>query len=106
MKNMKKRSTMRQLLSSLLVLLSTQLGAAELPPLSEMAKGWPGHGAVATAEKRDGRWTFAIAGQPFAREHAQVPPEQVLFEIGSISKVFTGILLADAVAAGKLGLDD
>jgi D-alanyl-D-alanine-carboxypeptidase/D-alanyl-D-alanine-endopeptidase len=28
----------------------------------------------------------------------------VLFEIGSISKVFTGILLADAVKEGKLGL--
>ena len=97
---------MRKLLSSLLLLLSTPLGAAELPPLSEMTKGWPGKGAIATAEKRDGRWMFAIAGQPFAPEHAQVPPEQVLFEIGSISKVFTGILLADAVAAGKLGLDD
>jgi CubicO group peptidase (beta-lactamase class C family) len=30
----------------------------------------------------------------------------VIFEIGSISKVFTAILLADAVQAGKLGLDD
>ncbi len=30
----------------------------------------------------------------------------MLFEIGSISKVFTGVLLADAVLEGKLTLDD
>ena len=106
---MKKRPTMRALLSSLLVMFWTPLGAAELPPLGEPAKAWAaslGHGAVATAEKRDGRWTFALAGRPFAAGHAEVPAERVIFEIGSISKVFTGILLADAVQAGKLGLDD
>ena len=29
-----------------------------------------------------------------------------LYEIGSISKVITGLLLADAVVEGKLSLDD
>jgi D-alanyl-D-alanine-carboxypeptidase/D-alanyl-D-alanine-endopeptidase len=84
-------------------------GAADLPPLGDQASAWAasmGHGAVATAEKRDGRWTFALAGQPFAAGQAEVPAGQVLFEIGSITKVFTGILLADAVIDGKLGLDD
>jgi D-alanyl-D-alanine-carboxypeptidase/D-alanyl-D-alanine-endopeptidase len=84
-------------------------GAADLPPLGDQASAWAasmGHGAVATAEKRDGKWTFALAGQPFAAGHAEVPTSQVLFEIGSITKVFTGILLADAVIDGKLGLDD
>jgi D-alanyl-D-alanine-carboxypeptidase/D-alanyl-D-alanine-endopeptidase len=93
----------------LLLSFGAGLGAAELPPLAEPAVKWAaalGHGAVATAEKRDGRWAFAIAGQPFAAGHAEVPPQQVLFEIGSITKVFTGILLADAVLEGKLGLDD
>src|SRR6185436_4233044 len=56
--------------------------------------------------KRDGKWSFAVAGQPFAAGHAEVPADRVLFEIGSISKVFTGILLADAVVDGKLGFDD
>jgi D-alanyl-D-alanine-carboxypeptidase/D-alanyl-D-alanine-endopeptidase len=93
----------------LLLLCSTTLCAAGLTPLAEPAKAWAvglGHGAVATAEKRDGSWTFAIAGQPFAAGHAEVPAERVLFEIGSITKVFTGILLADAVREGKLGLGD
>jgi len=100
---------MRKSIPFLLLLFSLPLHAAELPPLAEKAPAWAasvGHGAVATAEKRDGRWAFAIAGQPFAAEHAAVPPERVIFEIGSISKVFTGILLADAVADGKLSLDD
>ena len=99
----------RWLICVLVLSFSTTLGAAGLPPLGEEAKAWAkglGHGAVATAEKRNGQWTFAIAGQPFAAGHAEVPAERVVFEIGSISKVFTGILLADAVKAGKLGFDD
>src|SRR3954447_3221708 len=86
------------------------LHAAELPPLGDQAAAWVaamgGHGAVATAEKRNGQWTFAISGQPFAAGHAEVAAQKALFEIGSISKVFTGILLADAVSEGKLGLGD
>jgi D-alanyl-D-alanine-carboxypeptidase/D-alanyl-D-alanine-endopeptidase len=100
---------MRTLIFFLLLSLGRAAGAAELPPLGSQAKAWAasfGHGAVATAEKRDGKWTFAMAGQPFAAGHAPGQAERVIFEIGSISKVFTGILLADAVQAGKLGLDD
>ena len=100
---------MRTLILLLLSSLGRVAGAAELPPLKDQAATFAasvGKGAVATAEKRDGKWNFAIAGQPFAAGHAEVPAERVIFEIGSISKVFTGILLADAVQAGKLGLDD
>src|SRR6185295_3463033 len=100
---------MRKLISLLLLFFGTQLGAAEPPPLGERAATWAtglGHGAVATAEKRDGKWMFAIAGQQFAAGHAEVPPERVLFEIGSITKVFTGIVLAGAVRDGKLSLND
>jgi len=80
-----------------------------MPSPSEQTATWAkslGHGAVATAVKLNGKWTFALGGQPFAAGHAEVPAEQVLFEIGSITKVFTGILLAHAVKEGKLGLDD
>ena len=102
---------MRRWISLCLLLLvsGTRLGAAELPPLEGQVAKWAadlGHGAVAAAAKRDGRWMYTMAGQPFAAGHAEVPAERVLFEIGSISKVFTGILLADAVRTGKLGLDD
>ena len=99
----------RSLAVLLLLSFCAPLGAAELPPLGSQASKWAadlGHGAVATAEKRAGQWTFAIAGQPFAAGHAEVPAQQVIFEIGSISKVFTGILLAHAVLDGKLGFDD
>lgn len=37
---------------------------------------------------------------------AGVPPERVLFEIGSITKFFTGLLLAQATIDGKASLDD
>lgn len=102
---------MRSMLAVLLLLVSfPSLQAAELPPLGDQASAWVtsmgGHGAVATAEKRNGHWTFAISGQPFAAEHAEVAAQKTLFEIGSISKVFTGILLAGAVSEGKLGLED
>ena len=40
-----------------------------------------------------------------AADDPTVPDGNTLFEIGSISKVFTGILLADAVEQGKLKLD-
>ena len=36
----------------------------------------------------------------------QPPDAETFFEIGSISKVFTGILLARAIESGKLGLED
>lgn len=100
---------MRSFIFLLLLSLGRVVAAAELPPLGKAAVEWAaslGHGAVATAEKRDGRWTFALAGKPFAEGHAEVPAERVIFEIGSISKVFTGILLAGAVQEGRLGLDD
>jgi CubicO group peptidase (beta-lactamase class C family) len=81
----------------------------EPPPLAKHALGVAAtyeHGAIATAEKRGGHWNFALAGEAFPAGHASVPPEKVIFEIGSISKVFTGLLLADAVVEGKLALTD
>jgi D-alanyl-D-alanine-carboxypeptidase/D-alanyl-D-alanine-endopeptidase len=39
-------------------------------------------------------------------EGTSAPNDKTLYEIGSISKVFTSLLLADAVESGKLKLDD
>ncbi len=79
--------------------------AATPMPLGEAATKVAGKlskGAVVTAECVDGSTTYAAAG---ALEPAGTPPEKVIFEIGSISKVFTGLLLAQAVLEKKLTLD-
>jgi D-alanyl-D-alanine-carboxypeptidase/D-alanyl-D-alanine-endopeptidase len=59
-------------------------------------------GCIVTAESSDGKARFSIAGKP---EPENIPAEKRIFEIGSISKVFTGLLLANAVESGKLRLD-
>ncbi|HXB44345.1 MAG TPA: serine hydrolase domain-containing protein [Puia sp.] len=41
-----------------------------------------------------------------ARGNKKIPDEHTLFEIGSLSKTFTSILLADAVNSGAVKLDD
>jgi CubicO group peptidase (beta-lactamase class C family) len=54
-------------------------------------------GSVAVGVLRGGVESFGAAG-----DAGQLP----LYEIGSISKVFTGLLLAQAVEKGELSLDD
>ena len=54
---------------------------------------------------KDGKVFFYGYGET-ARGNKQIPNEHTLFEIGSISKTFTSILLADAVNSGKVKLDD
>ncbi len=41
-----------------------------------------------------------------SRSDPRVPDGETVFEIGSISKVYTGLLLADSVARGLVALDD
>ena len=50
------------------------------------------------------RRTFA-AGQ-YSRDDTRTPDADSLFEVGSVTKVFTGLLLARAVERAELGLDD
>lgn len=54
---------------------------------------------------KDGKIIFYGYGET-ARGNKQIPDEHTIFEIGSLSKTFTSILLADAVNAGKVKLDD
>ena len=68
---------------------------------SSLAEKLPA-GCIVTAESIDGKARFSLAGKA---EPENIPTERRIFEIGSISKVFTGLLLADAVESGKLRLD-
>ncbi|MDQ2863491.1 MAG: serine hydrolase [Bacteroidota bacterium] len=54
---------------------------------------------------RNGKITFYGYGET-ARGNKQIPDEHTIFEIGSVSKTFTAILLALAVDNGKAKLDD
>jgi CubicO group peptidase (beta-lactamase class C family) len=74
-----------------------------LPAVAKAAAGLPAGGFV-LAEIDGAAVTFAAAGHPAPR--AGLAPEQVVFEIGSITKVFTALLLAQTVLAGKATLDD
>lgn len=87
-----------------------------LPPLSfdsppqallqAAMQGVPAGTAVA-AVWRDGHLHMAGVrdGEPLP-DHELTGARAPLFEIGSISKVFTGVLLAQAVERGELALDD
>ena len=70
-----------------------------------LALGELQHGQAAVGVWRDGKALEALvrAGDAVPPPVPGAPP---LFEIGSISKVFTGLLLAQAVERGDLGLDD
>lgn len=86
---------------------ATVLHAAPPVDLDVALRQWLGenpHG-VAAAWVDESGVTFANAGQ-FAAADARAITPDTYFEIGSLTKVFTGALLADAVQQGKLQLDD
>lgn len=60
-------------------------------------------GCIVTAERTGDEVKYAISGK--APEAGDERPEKLVFEIGSISKVFTGLLLAQAVVEKKVTLD-
>lgn len=64
-------------------------------------------GGIVIGESLDGKVTFAGFASPADKTKNPAEPytEKVLFEIGSITKVFTGLLLAKAVVEEKVTLD-
>ncbi len=70
--------------------------------MEQAAAGLPQGCIVAGEMGLDGVPVFSVAGR---QEPAGVAPEKVVFEIGSISKVFTGLLLAQAVLEKKVRLE-
>ena len=61
-------------------------------------------GGFVMGESVEGKVHYAVIGAPLP--HAGAVPEKVIFEIGSISKVFTSLLLAQTVMEGKAALTD
>ncbi len=86
--------------------LAAQTEPAKIEPLSlkaaaqKMAQHLPA-GCIVTAEFKNQATDSAVAGAP----HGDFPPDKLLFEIGSISKVFTSLLLAQAVIEKRVTLD-
>jgi D-alanyl-D-alanine-carboxypeptidase/D-alanyl-D-alanine-endopeptidase len=81
--------------------------ATDVPALARSALGSE-VGVSSVATWRNGTLTSATVFRAEPRgEIANWPQAQApMFEIGSVSKVFTGLLLAQAVEKGELSLDD
>ena len=60
--------------------------------------------AVSLGVVQAGKSVSAHAGT-LSPDAATTPDDQTLYEIGSVTKVFTGLLLADAVGRGEVSLD-
>ena len=63
------------------------------------------HVGILVGVRRDGETTIAARGR-VADDRPQRPDERTIFEIGSITKVFTATLLADLAREGLVALDD
>ena len=99
------KSTFLVLCCSVSSALVADAASPEAKPLSAAAElmlpNLP-RGCIVTAEKIDDRVVFACAGET---KPQGIAPKRVLFEIGSLTKVFTGLLLAKAVSEGRVTLD-
>ena len=99
---------MKNVLSLLLVLLAAAVAAAKPPAdlqkkLDEFVAGGPGGAAVAWVDA-DGTVFFNSGTMSVADPRAISPDTQ--FEIGSITKVFTALLLAESERLGKVARTD
>lgn len=101
----------------LLARMPATAGAALLPRMAHAAAADPVQalvddfvksgksGGVSVAVVRDGRTRFHNAGLAI-RESNTPASEHMVYEIGSISKTFTSLILAHAIREGRATLDD
>ncbi|WP_367128754.1 serine hydrolase domain-containing protein [Saccharothrix sp. HUAS TT1] len=76
--------------------------AEVLTPLLAVTSGATG---VAVAARHDGQRVVLCSGVTARDDPSPVRPD-TRFELGSLTKTFTALLLADAVARGEVGYDD
>jgi CubicO group peptidase (beta-lactamase class C family) len=94
---------MRRLLALFACLFAVCAGHAKtLAEAAESLAAKVPAGCIVTAESTPQGTRFTLVGQ--SPDTAQAP-ETLVFEIASLTKIFTGILLADAVVAKKVTLD-
>jgi CubicO group peptidase (beta-lactamase class C family) len=94
-KNYKVAST-----NTLFTLLDKEIDSAVQPYITMQATAGLSIGIL-----ENGKTIFYGYGET-EKGNKQIPDKHTLFEIGSISKTFTAILLANAVNSGKVKLDD
>jgi CubicO group peptidase (beta-lactamase class C family) len=73
------------------------------PALARAASLLPAGGMVVAEVRSDGVHYLSVGR---AAPVEGIPPERVIFEVGSIAKVFTGLLLAQAVVEHRVALGD
>lgn len=105
------------LLSAIFCLSTWGVAFAQLPKAGrdagQLAEAVLGElpGVVSVGLLRDGEIQVAVRrrerpGEPVQKIDGPAPGEEPIFEIGSVSKVFTGLLVAHRVERGELALDD
>ena len=92
---------------ALMVSLSIVISAQDIDKiLQERLKADPLGSAFSVAVVNEKGTKFYNAGKTSKRANALVADENTIYEIGSITKVFVGILLAESVKRGEVKLDD
>lgn len=80
--------------------------AAKIDPLVQPLLSGRKNAAVAVGVLRDGTATVYGYGTVHTRLGDRTPDGRTLFAVGSVTKAFTGLLLAEAVRRGEVALDD
>lgn len=99
------RDMLAKVLHCSLAMIAITVPAQADKPLEDVARTFAERlpqGSIVTGERIGAQVSYAVAGKA---EPEGIPAKERVFEIGSISKVFTGLLLSEAVIEKKVRLD-